>query len=77
MTGQGRGRMAEGTACTAIFRPGTFVFSLPGVMAEAWLTVFHANRAEIGQCLFCVLAGVGGSCGGPPARNGEPVTRNP
>ncbi len=45
--------------CLTIFFPGAFVFAFPGVMAQEWQTLFHVNKAQIGQLMFFVLAGTG------------------
>lgn len=46
-------------ACVAIFWPGAFIFSFPGIMGEHWQTAFTVGRGAIGQILFFVLAAVG------------------
>jgi len=51
--------MAVAGACAAIFWPGAFIFSLPGVLGGSWHELFGAGRAEIGRSLFFVLAGAG------------------
>jgi OFA family oxalate/formate antiporter-like MFS transporter len=59
MTGKGRAGMAVAGACAAIFWPGAFIFSLPGVLGVSWHADFGASRAEVGRSLFFVLAGAG------------------
>ena len=46
-------------SCGAIFWPGAFIFSLPGIMGAYWETAFSVGRGEVGRTLFFVLAGVG------------------
>lgn len=48
-----------GIGCLAIFFPGAFVFGFPGVMASQWQEMFQADKAQIGQIMFYVLAGTG------------------
>ncbi|MCF8032872.1 MAG: MFS transporter [Desulfarculaceae bacterium] len=45
-------------ACLAIFMPGALAFGFPGVMASHWQAAFGASRADIGQIIFFMLAGV-------------------
>lgn len=45
--------------CLAIFFPGAFVFGFPGVMALQWQAMFQADKAQVGQLMFFVLAGTG------------------
>jgi len=59
MTRRGRAGAAVAGACAAIFWPGAFIFSLPGVLGGSWHELFGADRAEIGRSLFFVLAGAG------------------
>lgn len=59
MTSKGRARMAVAGACAAIFWPGAFIFSLPGVLGGSWQELFGAGRADVGRSLFFVLAGAG------------------
>lgn len=54
-----RRRWALAGACGAVFWPGAFIFSLPGVMGETWQSTFAASRASVGRTLFFVLAAVG------------------
>jgi len=46
-------------SCLAIFWPGALAFGFPGVMASHWQQAFGASRADIGQIIFFMLAGVG------------------
>jgi OFA family oxalate/formate antiporter-like MFS transporter len=43
----------------AIFWPGAFIFSFPGVMGLHWQEIFTVGRADIGRTLFFVLAAAG------------------
>ncbi|MCB2228337.1 MAG: MFS transporter [Desulfarculaceae bacterium] len=45
-------------SCLAIFMPGALAFGFPGVMASHWQEAFGASRAQIGQIIFFMLAGV-------------------
>lgn len=45
--------------CMAIFWPGAFIFSFPGVMGLHWQEIFTVGRADIGRTLFFVLAAAG------------------
>jgi MFS transporter, OFA family, oxalate/formate antiporter len=45
--------------CGAIFWPGAFIFSLPGIMGDYWQTAFSVGRGEVGRTMFFVLAGAG------------------
>jgi OFA family oxalate/formate antiporter-like MFS transporter len=54
-----RGRTALIASCAAIFWPGAFIFSFPGVMGPHWQQTFQVGRAAVGQTLFYVLAAVG------------------
>jgi len=53
------GRLAVLASCIAIFWPGAFIFSFPGVMSLHWQQAFGVSRAATGQTLFFVLAAVG------------------
>ncbi len=46
-------------SCLAIFWPGALAFGFPGVMASHWQQALGASRADIGQIIFFMLAGVG------------------
>jgi len=46
-------------SCGAIFWPGAFIFSLPGVLGETWQSSFGVGRAAVGRSMFFVLAAVG------------------
>ena len=52
-------RWALAGSCGAIFWPGAFIFSLPGIMGETWQSSFGVGRAAVGRSLFFVLAAVG------------------
>jgi MFS transporter, OFA family, oxalate/formate antiporter len=54
-----RGKIAVLASCVAIFWPGAFIFSFPGVMGLHWQQTLGASRAATGQTLFFVLAAVG------------------
>ena len=54
-----RGILAVAGSSLAIFWPGAFVFSFPGVMGPYWQKVFHVGRGAIGNTLFFVLAALG------------------
>jgi OFA family oxalate/formate antiporter-like MFS transporter len=45
--------------CIAILLPGTLIFGLPGVLSPFWQEAFQVGKADIGQILFFILAGVG------------------
>jgi MFS transporter, OFA family, oxalate/formate antiporter len=53
------GRLAVLASCVAIFWPGAFIFSFPGVMSLHWQQSLGVSRAATGQTLFFVLAAVG------------------
>ncbi|MEA2040284.1 MAG: MFS transporter [Thermodesulfobacteriota bacterium] len=59
MTNRIKGPVALIASCAAIFWPGAFIFSFPGVMAQYWQATFEVGRGAIGQTLFFVLAAVG------------------
>lgn len=54
-----RGKITVLASCLAIFWPGAFIFSFPGVMAPHWQQLLGVNRAATGRTLFFVLAAVG------------------
>jgi MFS transporter, OFA family, oxalate/formate antiporter len=54
-----RGKVAVLASCAAIFWPGAFIFSFPGVMGPQWQQMLGVSRAAIGRTLFFVLAAVG------------------
>ena len=54
-----RGRAALIAGCGAVFWPGAFIFSFPGVMGPHWQETFQVGSAAVGQTLFFVLAAVG------------------
>lgn len=59
MSDRQRGRVAVLASCVAIFWPGAFIFSFPGVMGLHWQQTLGVSRAATGQTLFFVLAAVG------------------
>ena len=59
MTNRLKGPVALTASCAAIFWPGAFIFSFPGVMGQYWQVTFDVGRGAIGQTLFFVLAAVG------------------
>ncbi len=59
MTNRIKGPVVLIASCAAIFWPGAFIFSFPGIMAQYWQTTFDVGRGAIGQTLFFVLAAVG------------------
>ena len=54
-----RGRIALIGGCAAIFWPGAFIFSFPGVMGHHWQEAFQVGKAAVGQTLFFMLAAAG------------------
>ncbi len=54
-----KGRRALIASCAAIFWPGAFIFSFPGVLGPYWQQAFQVGKGAIGQTLFFVLAAVG------------------
>ncbi|MCK5203937.1 MAG: hypothetical protein KAR15_08695 [Desulfobacterales bacterium] len=56
---QFKGRRALIASCAAIFWPGAFIFSFPGVLGPYWQQAFQVGKGAIGQTLFFVLAAVG------------------
>ena len=52
-------RRALIASCAAIFWPGGFIFSFPGVLGPHWQQVFLVGKGAVGQTLFFVLAAVG------------------
>jgi len=54
-----RGILAVAGSSLAIFWPGAFVFSFPGVMGPYWQETFHVGRGAIGNTLFFVLVALG------------------
>jgi OFA family oxalate/formate antiporter-like MFS transporter len=54
-----RGKTAVLASCIAIFWPGAFIFSFPGVMGPHWQQTLGVSRAATGRTLFFVLAAVG------------------
>ncbi len=59
MSDRRRGKTAVLASCIAIFWPGAFIFSFPGVMGPHWQQMFGVSRAATGRTLFFVLAAVG------------------
>lgn len=60
MAGRFRGGPAAlAASCAAIFWPGAFIFSFPGVMNQHWQSAYGVGRGAVGQTLFFVLAAVG------------------
>jgi MFS transporter, OFA family, oxalate/formate antiporter len=59
MSDRRRGGVAVLASCVAIFWPGAFIFSFPGVMGLHWQQTLGVSRAATGQTLFFVLAAVG------------------
>ena len=56
---QVRGRRVLIASCVAIFWPGGFIFSFPGLLGPHWQQTFLVGKAAVGQTLFFVLAAVG------------------
>jgi OFA family oxalate/formate antiporter-like MFS transporter len=54
-----KGRRVLIASCAAIFWPGGFIFSLPGLLGPHWQQTFLVGRGAVGQTLFFVLASVG------------------
>ncbi len=54
-----KGRAALVAGCGAIFWPGAFIFSFPGLMGSHWQETFQVGSAAVGQTLFIVLATIG------------------
>ncbi|MGD9079857.1 MAG: MFS transporter [Desulfobacterales bacterium] len=46
-------------SCAAVFWPGGFIFSLPGLLGPHWQQTFLVGKGAVGQTLFFVLAAVG------------------
>ena len=46
-------------SCVAIFWPGGFIFSFPGLLGPHWQQTFLVGKGAVGQTLFFVLAAVG------------------
>jgi OFA family oxalate/formate antiporter-like MFS transporter len=59
MSDRRRGKIAVLASCAAIFWPGAFIFSFPGVMGPHWQQTLGVSRAATGRTLFFVLAAVG------------------
>lgn len=59
MSDRRRGKIAVLASCVAIFWPGAFIFSFPGVMGPQWQQMLGVSRAATGRTLFFVLAAVG------------------
>jgi OFA family oxalate/formate antiporter-like MFS transporter len=56
---QVKGRRVLIASCVAIFWPGGFIFSLPGLLGPHWQQTFLVGKGAVGQTLFFVLAAVG------------------
>ena len=54
-----KGRRVLIASCAAIFWPGGFIFSLPGLLGPYWQQTFLVGKGAVGQTLFFVLAAVG------------------
>ena len=54
-----KGRAALIAGCGAIFWPGAFIFSFPGLMGAHWQETFQVGSAAVGQTLFIILATIG------------------
>jgi OFA family oxalate/formate antiporter-like MFS transporter len=54
-----KGRRALIASCAAIFWPGGFIFSFPGLLGPHWQQTFLVGKGAVGQTLFFVLAAVG------------------
>ena len=54
-----RAAVVLAACCGAIFWPGAFIFSLPGILGDSWQATFSVGRGEVGRTMFFVLAGVG------------------
>ena len=54
-----KGRAALIAGCGAVFWPGAFIFSFPGLMGAYWRETFQVGSAAVGQTLFFVLAPLG------------------
>jgi len=59
MSDRRKGKTAVFASCIAIFWPGAFIFSFPGVMGPHWQQTLGVSRAATGRTLFFVLAAVG------------------
>ena len=59
MSDRRRGKVAVLASCVAIFWPGAFIFSFPGVMGPHWQQMLGVSRGAAGRTLFFVLAAVG------------------
>jgi OFA family oxalate/formate antiporter-like MFS transporter len=59
MSERRRGKVAVLASCVAIFWPGAFIFSFPGVMGPHWQQMLGVSRGATGRTLFFVLAAVG------------------
>ncbi len=59
MRGTAAGYRALIGCSVAIFWPGAFIFSFPGVMASYWQETFHVGKGAVGNLLFFVLAALG------------------
>ena len=54
-----RGRRVLIASCAAVFWPGGFIFSLPGLLGPHWQQTFLVGKGAVGQTLFFVLVAVG------------------
>jgi OFA family oxalate/formate antiporter-like MFS transporter len=54
-----KGRRVLIASCAAVFWPGGFIFSLPGLLGPHWQQTFLVGKGAVGQTLFFVLAAVG------------------
>ena len=54
-----KGRRVLIASCAAIFWPGGFIFSFPGLLGPHWQQTFMVGSGAVGQTLFFVLASVG------------------
>ncbi len=54
-----KGRRVLIASCLAIFWPGAFIFSFPGLLGPHWQQTFLVGKGAVGQTLFFVLAAVG------------------
>lgn len=54
-----KGGAALIAGCGAVFWPGAFIFSFPGLMGSYWRETFQVGSAAVGQTLSIVLATIG------------------
>ncbi len=59
MSQKDKGGRALLASCAAIFWPGAFIFSFPGLLGPYWQQTFQVGKGAVGQTLFLVLLAVG------------------